>query len=174
MAASARRRTSPRCRLQIATGLAFTQAGYRGGGPQVTGLVAGDVPYGLVAISSSIGHVQGGRLRALAVTSAARSPLLPEVPTTAEAGLPAMDLVGWWGFITPAGLRPEVQERLHALLLAPAREPAVRARLEGLGYSVVASGPAEFAGADPARGGAVDRGGEPAGVARGIARALAP
>ena len=100
---------------------------------------------GLVAISSSIGHVQGGRLRALAVTSATRSPLLPEVPTTAEAGLPAMDLVGWWGFITPAGLRPEIQERLHALLLAPAREPAVRARLEGLGYSVVASGPAEFA-----------------------------
>jgi tripartite-type tricarboxylate transporter receptor subunit TctC len=132
--------------LQLATGLAFTQAGYRGGGPQVTGLVAGDVPYGLVAISSSIGHVQGGRLRALAVTSATRSPLLPEVPTTAEAGLPAMDLVGWWGFITPAGLRPEVQERLHALLLAPAREAAVRARLEGLGYSVVASGPAEFAG----------------------------
>jgi tripartite-type tricarboxylate transporter receptor subunit TctC len=131
--------------LQLATGLAFTQAGYRGGGPQVSGLVAGDVPYGLVAISSSVGHVQGGRLRALAVTSAARSPLLPDVPTTAEAGLPAMDLVGWWGFITPAGLRPEIQERLHALLLAPAREPALRARLEGLGYSVVANSPADYA-----------------------------
>jgi tripartite-type tricarboxylate transporter receptor subunit TctC len=131
--------------LQIATGLEFTQAGYRGGGPQVTGLVAGDVPYGLVAISSSLGHVQGGRLRALAVTSAARSPLLPEVPTTAEAGLPAMDLVGWWGFIAPAGLRPDIQERLHALLLAPAREPALRARLEALGYGVVAGGAAEYA-----------------------------
>ncbi|MBV1798330.1 tripartite tricarboxylate transporter substrate binding protein [Siccirubricoccus sp. G192] len=131
--------------LQLATGLEFTQVGYRGGGPQLAGLVAGEVHYGLVAISSALGHVQGGRLRALAVTGNARSPLLPEVPTMAEAGLPSVDLVGWWGFISPAGLPPEVARRLHAVLLAPAREAAIKARLEGLGYGVVAGSPEDYA-----------------------------
>jgi len=131
--------------LQLATGLEFNQVGYRGGGPQLTGLVAGEVRYGLVAISSSFTHVQGGRLRPLAITSATRSPQLPEVPTMAESGLPTVDLVGWWGFIAPAGLPPAIAERLHAVLIAPAREPAIAARLEGLGYSVVAGSGADYA-----------------------------
>jgi tripartite-type tricarboxylate transporter receptor subunit TctC len=131
--------------LQLATGLEFNQVGYRGGGPQLTGLVAGEVPYGLVAISSAFTHVQGGRLRPLAITSAARSAQLPDVPTMAESGLPAVDLVGWWGFIAPAGVPAAVAERLHAALIAPAREAAVTARLEALGYSVVAGSGADYA-----------------------------
>lgn len=130
--------------LQIATGLEFNLVGYRGGGPQLTGLVTGEVPYGVVAISSSFVHVEGRRLRPVAITSAQRSPLLPDVPTTAEAGWPAVDLVGWWAFITPAGLPPEVLQRLHDVVIAPARESAVKQRMEGLGYNVVAGAPAEF------------------------------
>jgi tripartite-type tricarboxylate transporter receptor subunit TctC len=131
--------------FQLATQLEPTVVGYRGGGPQLTGLVAGDVPYGFVAISSAMSHVQSGRLRPLALTGPSRSPTLPAVPTMAEAGLAGVETVGWWGFITPAGLPAPLRQRLHALLLAPAREPATQARLEALGYSVVAGDAAAYA-----------------------------
>src|SRR4051812_2271057 len=121
--------------LLLATGRDFTAVGYRGGGPQLTGLVSGDVPYGIAALSSSLGHVQSGRLRALAVTGAARTPLLPEVPSMAEAGFPAVDVVGIWGFIAPAGVPPEVMARLHALLIAPTREEPLRTKLVAQGYA---------------------------------------
>ena len=131
--------------FQLASGVPVTLVGYRGGGPQLTGLVTGEVRYGFVAISSAMSQVQGGKLRPLAITSATRSPLLPEVPTMAEAGLPAVDTLGWWGFITPARMPPDMVRWLHAALVAPAREPAVAARLQSLGYTVVASSPDDYA-----------------------------
>ena len=130
--------------FQFASGAEITQVGYRGGGPQLTGLVSGEVRYGFVAISSAFAHVQGGRLRPLAISGPVRSPQMPDVPTITEAGLPGVDVVGWWGFIAPGGTPPALRERLHAQMVAPAREPALRARLEGLGYTVVASSPAEY------------------------------
>jgi tripartite-type tricarboxylate transporter receptor subunit TctC len=131
--------------LQIATGLEFTPVGYRGGGPQLIGLVTGEVPYGFSALSSALAHVAAGRLRALAVSGAARAPLLPAVPSLAEAGWPAVDVLGEWGFVAPPGLAEPVRDRLHALLLAPTLEPALRARLEAQAYGVVASSPAAHA-----------------------------
>lgn len=131
--------------MQLSSGREFTAVGYRGGGPQLAGLVAGEVPYGFVAVSSALPHVQAGRLRPLAVSGAARARLLPEVPSMAEAGIPGVDVLGWWGFIAPAGLPAALQEQLHALLLAPARSDPMKARLEAQGYTVVASRPAEFA-----------------------------
>lgn len=130
--------------LQIATGLEFNFVGYRGGGPQLTGLVTGEVPYGVVAISSSFVHVEGRRLRPVAITSPARNPLLPDLATTAESGWPAVDLVGWWAFIMPAGVPAEIVQRLHAAVIAPAGEAAIRQRLEGLGYNIIAGQPADF------------------------------
>ncbi len=130
--------------LLLASGRDLTPVGYRGGGPQLTGLVSGDAPYGFAALSSSLTHVQSGRLRALAVTGAARTPLLPDVPSMAEAGFPAVDVLGIWGFITPPGLPPEIVARLHALLLAPAREGALQAKLVAQGYTVVASTPEDY------------------------------
>lgn len=131
--------------MQMASRRDFTAVGYRGGGPQLTGLVAGEVPYGFVALSSALPHVQAGRLRPLAVSGAARAPLLPQVPSMAEAGLPGVDVLGWWGFIAPSGLSGPVLDRLHALLLAPAREDPLKTRLEAQGYTVVAGQPADFA-----------------------------
>jgi tripartite-type tricarboxylate transporter receptor subunit TctC len=131
--------------FQLATGREIQPVGYRGGGPQLVGLVSGEVPYGFVALSSALQHVQSGRLRPLGLSGAARTPLLPDVPSLAEAGLPAVDVLGEWGFITPPGLPPQIVARLHALLLAPAREPALRAKLEAQGYAVVASTPEDHA-----------------------------
>lgn len=131
--------------LQLVSGREITAVGYRGGGPQLIGLISGEVPYGFAALSSSLEHVRSGRLRALAVSGPARAPLLPEVPSMAEAGLPGVDVLGLWGFIGPAGLPEALRERLHAALLAPALEQPLRARLEAQGYGVVASRPAEYA-----------------------------
>jgi len=131
--------------LALATRQEFTPVGYRGGGPQLTGLIAGDVPYGFAALSSSLVHVQAGRLRALAVAGATRAPLLPAVPSMAEAGFPAVDVLGEWGFILPPGVPAEIVARLHALLLAPARQDPLRAKLVAQGYAVVASEPADYA-----------------------------
>ena len=79
------------------------------------------------------------------MTGAARTPLLPDVPSMAEAGFPAIDVVGIWGFIAPTGVPPEIMARLHALLIAPAREEPLRAKLVAQGYAVVASSPADYA-----------------------------
>ncbi len=130
--------------FQFASQADITQVGYRGGGPQLTGLVSGELNYGFVAISSSFSHVEGGRLRPVAISGPVRSPRLPNVPTFTEAGLPGVDVLGWWGFIGPGTMAPAMLERLYAQVVAPATQPAMRERLEALGYSVQADRPAEF------------------------------
>ena len=131
--------------FQLAAGLEVVQVSYRGGGPTVTAVVTGEVPYGFGAIPTAKGHIDEGRIRALAVAGPDRSPALPDTPTFAELGLPGVDVVGFWGLVAPAGVPAPVLERLHALLVAPAREATVAARLEGLGYAVVAGSRQDFA-----------------------------
>lgn len=130
----------------IAAGAEAVVAAYRGGGPLLTALVAGEVGAGFLSVPAARPQVEAGRLRALAVTGPARSAVLPAAPTFAEAGLPAVDALPFFGVVAPPGLPAEMVGRLHALLVAPARaNPAVAARLAELGYAVVAGGPAEFA-----------------------------
>ena len=131
--------------LLIAAGLDAVVVAYRGGGPLVTALLAGEVQGGFLSIPAGRPHVEAGRLRGLAVTGPQRSPALPQVPTFLEAGLPAVDAVPLFGVVAPAGTPPERLERLHALLVAPARRPEVTARLAELGYAVAESEPAAFA-----------------------------
>jgi tripartite-type tricarboxylate transporter receptor subunit TctC len=131
----------------IAAGVeAVVVAAYRGGGPLLAALVGGEVRAGFLSVPAARPHVEAGRLRALAVTGPARSAVLPGVPSFAEAGLPAVDALPFFGVVAPAGLPAELVRRVHALMVAPARaNPATAARLEELGYTVVAGGPAEFA-----------------------------
>ena len=129
--------------LQSAAGVRFALVGYRGAGPAATALVTGEVPYGLNAIPSAKGHIDGGRLRPVAVTS--RSAALPDTPTFAELGLPEVDTEPFFAVVAPAGVPGEIVARLNALLVAPVQEQALAARLEGLGYSLVAGTPGEFA-----------------------------
>jgi tripartite-type tricarboxylate transporter receptor subunit TctC len=130
--------------FRLALDLDVALVGYRGGGPQLAGMVAGDTPYGFVGVPSGLPHLQAGRLRALAVTSAARSAPLPATPTFAEAGFPAVDQVGWWAMIAPAGVPGPILDRLNAILVASARDAEVRERLEAQGYEVVGGGREAF------------------------------
>lgn len=118
---------------------------YSGAGPAVTSVLSGHTPIGVVALSPALPHIQQGRLRALAVTSARRVPLLPEVPTTAEAGQP--DIVGdlWVGVFVPARTSPEIVTILHREIAAQLRTPDVTERLAATGFAPVANTPEEFA-----------------------------
>jgi tripartite-type tricarboxylate transporter receptor subunit TctC len=89
--------------------------------------------------------VRSGKLRALAVTAARRSPLLPELPTVSEAGLPGFDVSAWFGLLVPAATPAPLVQRLNAETVKALRDADVRARLERLGFDVVGSSPAEFA-----------------------------
>ncbi|MBR0674149.1 Bug family tripartite tricarboxylate transporter substrate binding protein [Neoroseomonas soli] len=126
-------------------GLAFTHVPYRGGGPAVIDLVAGHVEALFVTLPAAIEHIRGGRLRALAVTGAERSPALPEVPAVAESALPGFDVVTWQGIFAPAGTPETAVARLAAEIAAVLALPEVAGDLTRQGFTVTAHGPERFA-----------------------------
>jgi tripartite-type tricarboxylate transporter receptor subunit TctC len=96
-------------------------------------------------LPTAIAHIRTGRIRALGVTSAQRSPSLPELPTIAESGLPGYDVVSWFGVLAPAAVPRPLIERLHAEIVKALALPDVKERLAGLGAVIVASSPEQFA-----------------------------
>ena len=125
-------------------GVRMTHVAYKGGGPALTDVMAGQVPVFFASLASSLPYIQGGKLRALAVTGKARSPVLPQVATVAEAGLAGYEVYEWNGVFVPAGTPAPVVDRLSRELAAVLREPDVRTRLEGMGAEVIGSTPAEL------------------------------
>jgi tripartite-type tricarboxylate transporter receptor subunit TctC len=123
---------------------------YKGSGPALSALVAGEVPVMFELFPSALGHVKSGRLRALAVTSAARSALMPELPTVAEAGLPGYEIASWFGIVAPAGTPREVIVKLNAEVVKLIDSPDMRARLATLGAEPRPSTPEQFAQLIPA------------------------
>ncbi|MBX6374176.1 MAG: tripartite tricarboxylate transporter substrate binding protein, partial [Acetobacteraceae bacterium] len=131
---------------QAAGGLDIVHVPYRSGGPSVADLIAGQVQMTFATVPSTLDHVRAGRLRALAVTGRERSPLLPEVPSTAEAGLPAVDAELLNGLVAPAAVPPAIVERLATAVRGAIAAPGpFRDRLVGMGFRLVGSTPAEFA-----------------------------
>src|SRR5436190_1194961 len=98
-------------------GIDMTHIPYRGSGPVTADLLAGQVQVGFPGIAGMLAHIKSGKLRALGVTSAKRSPELPQVPTIAEAGVKGYEMVAWFGIAAPKGLPRDVQSKLHAELL---------------------------------------------------------
>jgi tripartite-type tricarboxylate transporter receptor subunit TctC len=128
----------------VVAGVRMTHVAYKGGGPALTDVMAGQVPVFFASLASSLPYIQGGKLRALAVTGKARSPVLPQIPTVAESGLTGYEVYEWNGVFVPAGTPAPVVERLSKELSAVMREPEVRARLEAMGAEVIGSTPAEL------------------------------
>ena len=117
---------------------------YKGGGPALTDVMAGTVPVFFASLASSLPYIQGGKLRAVAVTGKARSPVLPQLPTVAESGLPGYEVYEWNAVFAPAATPAPVVERLSKELAAVLAEPEVRTRLEGMGAEVVGSNPSDL------------------------------
>jgi len=106
---------------------------YRGSAPAVTDLLGGQVDSMFDNAPSALPHIQSGKLRAIAVTSAQRSPFLPEVPTLAESGYPNFDVQSWFALVAPAGTPRTIIEQLNAALNKALNTPDVRVRLQELG-----------------------------------------
>jgi tripartite-type tricarboxylate transporter receptor subunit TctC len=115
------------------TGTEAVHVPYRGSGPALADLMAGTVDLMVDTIAGVLGGVRGGQLRALAVTTRERSPVLPEVPTTAEAGLPGFETYNWHGVFAPAAVPAPLRARLEAAALAALRAPAFQRRAAEVG-----------------------------------------
>ncbi len=130
--------------FRLGAGVPMQHVPYRGGGPALTDVIAGNVDTMFGNATSTLPHVRGGRLRALAVTAGRRTSYLPEVPTIAETVLPGFEIAEWYGLVGPRGMAPAAVRRLNAELQRIVTTPAMRARLLEQGAEVVGGTPAEF------------------------------
>lgn len=127
------------------TGIAVTHVPYKGTGDAQKDLLAGRVPLMFDSATSALPNVQSGRLRILGVVGPTRSAFLPDVPTLAEQGLRGIDLVGWLAFYGPAGMPPDVVERLNGAIVKALASPEVREGFARGAYEATSSSPAELA-----------------------------
>jgi len=125
-------------------GIKLTHVPYRGSGQATTDLLAGTVPMAFPGTAGMVAHVKAGKLRAIAVSGAARSPQLPDVPTLAESGLPGYAAYVWLGLLAPRGTPAVIVERLHGELKAALATPEVRSYFAEAGIEAVGSSPAEM------------------------------
>jgi tripartite-type tricarboxylate transporter receptor subunit TctC len=130
--------------LESMTGIQLSHVPYKGGGPAMVDLLAGNVPSFIAVISTAVPQVQAGKVRAIAVTGAKRSQALPDVPTVAEAGVPGYASTNWYGLMAPAGTPPAVISRLSKEFTAALKNPEVVKQLAARGIDAAPSSPAEF------------------------------
>ena len=126
------------------TGLRILHVPYKGAGPALTALLAGETHMMFGSMTASIAHVRSQRLRALAVTGPRRSGAVPDVPTVAESGYPGFEATTWYGVVVPAGTLRPVVSRLHAELIDVLNSPEVRRFLIDQGAEPVGSSPQAF------------------------------
>ncbi|WP_137176891.1 tripartite tricarboxylate transporter substrate binding protein [Roseomonas sp. AR75] len=117
---------------------------YQGGAAAATDLIAGNVQLSFQNLGTVAGHIQGGRLRAIAVTSAERNRLLPDVPTAIEQGLADFVVTSWQAVMAPGGMAPALQARVHAAVVEALKQPENVQRLNGIGFDVIGNSPAEY------------------------------
>lgn len=129
--------------LAKGAGLDFVHVPYKGGGPLMQDAIAGHVPLSMATVFLARPHIDSKRLRPLAVTTAQRHPLLPDVPTLAELGFRNFDAPAWWAVIAPAKMAPELVQRMNAEINKALKTPDVAARLAQQGISVNIGTPAQ-------------------------------
>jgi len=125
-------------------GVKATYIPYKGSGPAAADVLAGHVPYMWSVISIITPHVKSGRMKGLAIAAEKRAPGLPEVPTTAEGGMPNFAVSGWYGLVAPARTPKEVVDKVNAAALKALKDEKVIERLATGGSQPIGAGPAEF------------------------------
>jgi len=130
--------------MKLLAGIDITHVSYKGGGPQIVDLMGGHMHSGFVALPVIAPYLKSGRVRVLAVTTAKRSPAIPEVPSLSEAGLTGFDVSQWYGVVVPAGTPVEITGKLHADFVELLSLPDIKARMADLGAEPVGSTPAQF------------------------------
>jgi len=119
---------------------------YKGGSGQMVGeLLAGQVQLASMGLPPSMGYIKAGKLRPIAVTGAKRAPLMPEVPTVSEAGLPGFDVTSWYGIFAPAATSKNLVTKINADITAILEAPDMKQRLEKLGADPASQSPEDFA-----------------------------
>jgi len=131
--------------LRLTTKLDFVTVPFGGAGPAVNSVVANQTPIGCTALPPTTPHIQAGRLRGIAVTGAKRASAIGDVPTMAEVGFKGQEADTLQGLLVPAGTPKAIVDRLHGQIAKMMAQPEVRSRIEGLGFDIIASSPAEFA-----------------------------
>ena len=125
-------------------GVNMTHIPYKGSAPALMDLVGGNLQVMFDAYASSGPFIRDNKIRLLAVTTAQRSKLLPDVPTVAESGLPGYEAMPWLGFVAPAGTPQPVVDKFHAELMEVLKEPAVQEKFAALGLDIIGNSPKEF------------------------------
>ena len=127
------------------TGTSGVHVPYKGGGPVMQDLLGNQVDSSFMNINTAVPQIKAGKLRALVITSAKRSPLLPDVPTFDESGVKDANVYSWQAVAGPRGLPADIKTKLHGAIVAAVADPAIKARLLDLGFEIVTSTPDQFA-----------------------------
>ena len=128
----------------LQTGTTGVHVPYKGGGPVMTDLLGGQVDASFMNLNTAMPQILAGKLRALSITSAKRSPLLPAVPTLEELGIKDANVYSWQAIAGPRGLPNDLKVKLHAAILAALNDPQVKPKLLELGFEIVATTPEQF------------------------------
>lgn len=128
----------------LQTGTTGIHVPYKGGGPVMGDLLGAQVDASFMNINTAMPQIMAGKLRALSITSAKRSPLLPQVPTLEELGIKDANVNSWQAIAAPRGLPADVKARLHAAIVSALNDPQVKPKLLELGFEVVANTPEQF------------------------------
>ncbi len=129
----------------LQTGTTGVHVPYKGGGPAMSDLLGAQVDASFQNINAVVPHVISGKLRALAITSLQRSPLLKDVPTLGEVGIKDVDVYSWQAVVAPKGLPADVRNRMHAAIMSALAEPKLREQFAAVGFEIVGNSPDEFA-----------------------------
>lgn len=130
--------------FKLIAGVNLVHVPYKGGGPAVVDLMAGQVQLGFVGMPTAMAHAKAGRLKFIAVTDGKRAAATPDLPTVAEGGVKGYQAENWIGMMAPAGISPKLVTLLHAELTKVLQKGDVRSRLESAGFNVVGLPPSEF------------------------------
>jgi tripartite-type tricarboxylate transporter receptor subunit TctC len=121
-----------------------THVPYKGGGPNLTALLSGEIQLSVASVPASLGHIKAGRLKALGITTLRRSPVLPEVPPIAESGVPGYEAKNWYGILAPAGVPKPIVIKLNKQINEVLRAPDFAEAVAKQGGEVEGGTPEEF------------------------------